>query len=465
MRIAVCVRKSVSGDINPFDACAYEAALRVKNAEVILVSMAPASCEDFLKKLTRLGAKKAYLLSDCAFAGSDTLATSYVLSLAMKMLSPDLVICGRQTVDGDTGQVGPELATLSGYSLITRAMSIETDGLSVSCHKRDGSSVTEKLPALVTVERINTLRKPSIRSKEGEVEILSAADLGADVSRCGLNGSPTKVIKSFENNRSFRKCKFIDPKQAKEIILSCKDGNPAKISSNSEHSSARLQKNVWIIGMSPLEMAKTVGDNIQEIPMDSPENLARLIKEEKPYAVLFGSDPLSKEVAPVVAAMLKVGLCADCTQLETDGSELFMYRPAFSGNIIAKIRSTASPVMATVRTKSDEMKDLVLGIGRGAAPYLDTVIQKSKEIGADVSASRVVVDLGILPYEKQVGLTGITVSPKVYVALGISGAIHHIAGMSGSKTVIAVNCDKNANIFDYADYGVVCDVKEFLENL
>ena len=159
MRIAVCVRKSVSGDINPFDACAYEAALRVKNAEVILVSMAPASCEDFLKKLTRLGAKKAYLLSDPAFAGSDTLATSYVLSLAMKMLSPDLVICGRQTVDGDTGQVGPELATLSGYSLITRAMSIETDGLSVSCQKRDGSSVTEKLPALVTVERINTLRK------------------------------------------------------------------------------------------------------------------------------------------------------------------------------------------------------------------------------------------------------------------------------------------------------------------
>ena len=463
MKIVVCVRKSVSGDINPFDACAYEAALKIKGAEVILLSMAPASCEDFLKKLTRLGASKAILLSDAAFAGSDTLATSYTLSLAVKKLAPDLVICGRQTVDGDTGQVGPELATLCSYSLITRAMSVEADESSVTCAKRDGSSVTVKYPALITVERINTLRRPSIRSKEAPVEIWSAEDLGADKSRCGLMGSPTKVIKSFENDRNFRKCKFIAPNEIKDVLSTL--DREKKSDAECDTAERPMLKNVWVVGEPALKMASTVSDDIKLIQMDTPENLAEMIKTQKPYAVLFGSDPHSKEVAPVVAAILQTGLCADCTSLETDGSELFMYRPAFSGNIIAKIRCVTSPVMATLRTESDEMKNLVFGVGMGAVECLDKVLEVANTLKADVAASRVVVDKGILPYEKQVGLTGITISPKIYVALGISGAVHHIAGISTAQTVIAVNLDKNARIFDFADYGVVCDAKEFLENL
>ena len=107
MKIVVCVKQTVAGELNPFDACAYEAALQIPNAEVILLSMGPEKSKDFLLNLTRLGAREAYLLCDRAFAGADTLATSYALSLAIQKLQPELVICGRQTIDGDTGQTGP----------------------------------------------------------------------------------------------------------------------------------------------------------------------------------------------------------------------------------------------------------------------------------------------------------------------------------------------------------------------
>lgn len=465
MRVVVCVRKSTSGEINPFDACAYEAALRIQGAEVILLSMAPASCEDFLKSLTRLGAKKAILLADSAFAGADTLATSYTLSLAIQKLSADLVICGRQTVDGDTGQVGPELARLCSYSLITRAMSVEVSDSSVSCSKRTGEIVSADFPALITVERINTLRRPSIRSKQADVEVWNAQDIGADKSLCGLAGSPTKVIKSFENDRGFRKCKFIDASYAKEILKLMTEKNEQDSFNTQAITDKPMLKNVWVVGEPALAMAKTVSDDIKLIDIEDPEVLAQKISTQKPYAVIFGSDPLSKEIAPQVAAILKTGLCADCTSLETDGKELFMYRPAFSGNVIAKIKCVTLPVMATVRTESDEMKNLVFGIGNGAASSLDAVLELANTLGADVCASRVVVDNGVLPYEKQVGLTGITISPKIYVALGISGAIHHIAGMSASHTVIAVNTDRDAPIFKYADYGIVTNVLDFIDNL
>jgi len=465
MKIVVCVRKSVSGDINPFDACAYEAALKIRGAEVTLLSMAPPSCEDFLRKLTRLGASKAILLADPAFAGADTLATSYTLSLAVKKLDPDLIICGRQTVDGDTGQVGPELATLCSYSLITRAMSVEANESTVTCAKRGGALVTASYPALITVERINTLRRPSIRSKEAPVEIWGAADIDADLSRCGLSGSPTRVIKSFENDRGFRKCRFIKSSEVSGVLSSIIKEKHDDCGLSIGKTDAPMLKNVWVVGEPAMKMASTVSDDIRLIQMDTPENLARMIEEQRPYAVLFGSDPHSKEVAPQIAAILKTGLCADCTSLETDGSELFMYRPAFSGNVIAKIRCTTLPVMATLRTEADEMKNLVFGVGMGAVDSLDRILDTANILGADVAASRVVVDRGILPYEKQVGLTGITISPEVYIALGISGAVHHIAGMSSAHTVIAVNTDRDAPIFKYADYGVLADVSEFIDSI
>lgn len=472
MRIVVCVKQTVAGELNPFDACAYEAALQIPGAEVILLSMGPEKTEDFLLGLTRLGAKHAYLLCDRAFAGADTLATSYALSLAVKKLAPDLVICGRQTVDGDTGQTGPALAVQAGLSLITNVMDIvSTDG-GITCRTRTAEGESASYPALITVERINHLRLPSIRSKCAEVTLWNADDLGADKGKCGLIGSPTKVLSSFRNEEGKRKCRFVEPTMLETLIAEGLAKDSGKIQPQRK-TDAKL-KNVWIVGEKAMDMAKTVSDDIRLIDRKSVEGkeeaFGAQIRRENPAAVLWDSDAWSKKTAPKVAAILQTGLCADCTALETDGENLYMYRPAFSGNIIAKIGCVTRPQMATVRTKAEGIADVICAVGKGAKTVRDDieayVETKNKEgtVRYETAASRLAVDAELYPYEKQVGMTGKTVSPPVYIAIGISGAVHHIAGMKSAGTVIAINPDKKAPIFDYADYGIVAVAEDVFAN-
>lgn len=472
MKIVVCVKQTADGELNPFDACAYEAALQTAGAEVILLSMGPEKTKDLLLKLTRLGAKEAYLLCDRAFAGADTLATSYVLSLAVKKLEPDLVICGRQTMDGDTGQTGPALAVTAGLSLITNVMQIFHGEDSLTCLTREMGEQTVRYPALITVERINHLRLPSIRSKAGKVILWNAEDLGADRDRCGLKGSPTKVLESFQNESGKRKCKFAEISDLENLVLEGLKKEKERIKPNRNEGSGL--KKVWIVGEKCREMAETISDDIHAIDKRAAEELgdafvtqmAALIQNECPSVVLWDSDAWSKQKAPQVAAMLGTGLCADCTGLETDGEKLYMYRPAFSGNIIAKIVCVTSPQMATVRTAADKTADVICAMGKGAkqaqASIEGYVNRKNREGGPvwETGASRLAVDAEMFPYEKQVGMTGKTVSPPVYLAVGISGAVHHIAGMKQAGTVIAINPDRKAPIFDYADYGIVATAEE-----
>ena len=223
--------------------------------------------------------------------------------------------------------------------------------------------------------------------------------------------------------------------------------------------SANKLKNVWCVGSSPIEFAKTVGENITVIDPDTPEKTADKIRSGHPDAVLWGSDIKSKALAPQVAALLNTGLCADCTALETDGETLYMYRPACSGNIIAKIRCETKPPMATVRTAEEEQNKIIIGIGFGAREHIAELRAFAEKINAGIAATRKMVDSDYLPYELQVGLTGKTVNPDVYIAVGISGAVHHIAGIKQSGTVIAINSDKDAPIFKYADYGIVDNYK------
>ena len=461
MKILVCIRQGLDGDINPFDACAYEAALQIKGAEVTIISMGPLTAKDFLLRLTRLGAKKAILLSDKAFAGADTIATAYALSLAVKKIKPDLVFCGRQTLVGDTAQTGPMLSVYADMSLITNVMSIEEIGESITCTTRDMGVETAVLPALITVERINTLRLPSIISKMGEVEVWSAEDIGADVNKCGLIGSPTRVLKTFENESGKRKCKFISFSELKSAIDEGLKKNKEKVAVSIDKTT-KLTK-ACIVGEAPRSFAEMVSDDVTVLPLTTAKEIANEITEIKPNAVLWGSDSLSKKLSAQVAAMLELGLCADCTLLETDGEKLLMYRPALSGSIIAKIESLTKPAMATVRTTQDSC-DIVVASGYGAKDSLDTVKTFANSINADLATTRKAVDNNIMPYSLQVGLTGKTVSPPIYIAVGVSGAVHHIVGMQAAGTVIAINPDKDAPIFDYADYGIIGNAEE-LENI
>ena len=462
MNVVVCIRQSADGEINPFDASAYETALRIKGAEVTILSMGPEKTAAFLENLTRLGAKEAVLLTDKAFAGADTLATSYTLSLAINRLKPDLIICGRQSVDGDTGQVGPSLSVNTGYKLLTNIMSVVSCDEKIVGLNRAGKTVSADFPALITVEKSLNLRLPSIRSKTSPVIVLGAKDLNADLSRCGLAGSPTRVIKTFENEQDRRRCKFISPDELKTAI---EDGLKKGAKKISPQESDKKLKNVWIVGESPHEAAETVGESITVIPIDAPERMAELIRNGNPDAVLWGSDPLSKAIAPQVAALLKTGLCADCTALETDGETLYMYRPACSGNIIAKIRCETAPPMATVRTTEKEQKNIIIGIGYGAKDNITEAKALAEKLGAEIATTRKMVDNDYLPYEIQVGLTGKSVNPDVYIALGVSGAVHHIAGIRQSGTVIAINQEKDAPIFKYSNFGIIASADEIIASL
>lgn len=452
MKIVVCIKQSADGEINPFDASAYETALKIDGAEITVLSMGPEKTIPFLENLTRLGAKKAVLLCDRAFAGADTLATSYALSLAIKMLNPDFVFCGRQSVDGDTGQVGPSLAVRLGFSLVTNVMTLKNTKNGFFYTDRFGNKGNISDKTVITLEKSQKLRLPSIRSKVKSVEIFSASDINADISLCGLKGSPTRVLKTFENDSDRRKCKFIS---FDKLMWAIDEGLKKGRQKTKLPKSARKLKNVWCVGNAPKEFAEAVGENITVIDPENAEKTAKKIRLGQPDAVLWGSNNESKSLAPQVAALLNTGLCADCTALETDGETLYMYRPACSGNIIAKIVCETNPPMATVRTAEEEQKRIIIGIGYGAREHIEEIKLFAEKINAGIAATRKMVDRDYMLYEFQVGLTGKTVNPDVYIAAGISGAIHHIAGIKQSGTIIAINPDKDAPIFKYADYGIL----------
>ena len=461
MKIAVCVRQGLDGELGPFDASAYEAALGIEGAEVILLSMGALPTGELLTRLSRLGASRAVLLCDKAFAGADTLATAYALSLALKHLEADFVFCGRQTLIGDTAQTPPMLSHMLGYSFLSGVMSAErgADG-GIVCVTRDKETFAMPERSVIAFEKSYKLRLPRLRSMAREVEILHAADVSADVSRCGLGGSPTRVLESFENQSGKRKCTFMDGGLYSAIQRALEDHE--KISLSDQVGTGEMLPHVCAVGQAPLAFAERVSENVTVLPMGDAESVIGYIKEQKPTMVLFGSDERSKTLAATVAASLSLGLCADCTHMAYENGEPVMYRPALSGSVIAKIRSITSPALATVRTDQKSGEDVVIGVGYGARNYLSQIFAFAEKIGAKVMASRKLVDNGYMPYECQVGLTGVTVSPKVYVAIGISGAVHHIMGMQRAGTVIAVNPDRQAPIFEYADFGIAEEIESVL---
>ncbi|MDR2730129.1 MAG: electron transfer flavoprotein subunit alpha/FixB family protein [Treponema sp.] len=253
-------------------------------------------------------------------------------------------------------------------------------------------------------------------------------------------------------------------------------------------------------------------------PIPYSKLMIHVITEHKPQIVLYGASTEGRDIAPRVASFLKVGLTADCTDLqigdhtqkETEYKNiLYQIRPAFGGNIIATIVSPEKkPQMATVRegvmrmTAPDmsrraelvkvsaklgaddfpsEIIDRVLeaktvnlkgaqiivsgGIGVGSRENFALIRELAHVLGAEVGASRAAVDQGFIGKEHQVGQTGTTVRPKLYIACGISGAIQHRAGMDASARIIAINSDPEAPIFGIAHYGIIGDLNEVIPKM
>ena len=292
----------------------------------------------------------------------------------------------------------------------------------------------------------------------GEVEVWTAKDINADLNRTGLTGSPTRVLETKENLSGRRRCKYITADELSTVISESLKKSTEKVVENT--TDGEKLKKVFCVGQAPLEYAKAVCENPTVISLDTVDKMAEFIKNEKPDAVIWGSDSLSKQISAQVAAMLNLGLCADCTSLQTDGQILYMVRPALAGSVVAKIKSITTPAMATVRTTQNDMANILVAAGFGVKENLDKVKTFAESIGADLVTTRKMVDNDFFPYEKQVGLTGKTVAPSVYIALGVAGVVHHIVGMQRAGTVIAINPDKDAPIFDYADYGIIANFED-----
>ena len=240
--------------------------------------------------------------------------------------------------------------------------------------------------------------------------------------------------------------------------------------------------------------------------------ICAVIASNKPAVVLYGATPHGRDLAPRVAARLKLGLTADCTGLEIDDQrQLVQTRPAFGGNIMASIitpynrpqTSTVRPNVFPVPVRDDKHEALVenfnvtltkaairtrvveknylddgceesienarvlVAAGRGCqkASNLDLLRHLAGQLGGGLAGSRAIVEQGWIPHTQQVGQSGTTVGPELYIAAGISGAIQHQVGMSSSKTIIAINKEPEAAIFKLADLGVVGDALEILPKL
>ncbi len=206
------IRSGIACVVNPFDMYAIEEGIRLKEkfgGKVTVITMGPPQAEDALREAISLGADEAILVSDRAFAGSDTWATSYTLSRAIHKIGDyDLVICGKQAVDGDTAQVGPGISAHLDIPQITYVKKIEevdADKKNIRAEKmtEEGYEIVESpLPCLLTVvKEINEPRLPSLkgkmRAKKTEIKKWGAKNLDTDPDLIGLNGSPTKVVKIF----------------------------------------------------------------------------------------------------------------------------------------------------------------------------------------------------------------------------------------------------------------------------
>ena len=245
------------------------------------------------------------------------------------------------------------------------------------------------------------------------------------------------------------------------------------------------------------------------------EVATELVRQQQPYILLFGATPIGRDLAPRIASAVRAGLTADCTDLRIGDFErrgktyedlLYQIRPAFGGNLIATIvNPEMHPQMATVREgvmklgKPDSQRQgqveriepafngshsslqvlkreirlptidlkgasviVAGGMGVGSREGFELIYELARVLGGEVAASRAAVDAGFVSPEHQVGQTGVTVRPRLYIACGISGAVQHRAGMDQSSKIIAINSDPNAPIFEIAHYKIVGDLRKVI---
>jgi electron transfer flavoprotein alpha subunit len=540
-------REGVPLSFNSFDKKALEEAIRIKEktgSTVMVVSMGPPQAAEILNESLRMGADEAYLITDRKFGGSDTWVTSKILSHFIKQKTPDLVLCGKYSLDGETSQVPPQTATMCNYSFVSSVSRIDfkEDGSTVTVeqdHEKGSRMVEASIPLVLSVsEKINRARKidDSIPQMKDKIQHIDANKLGLDIN--GLTASLT-VVSGTEVMKSERSVTMIPMYQIIEklnVAMGDKEKNKkiTSISLNSKTESGfalgiglddprttmeiaskiselcfgRDMETLIIGNVEPNKLEGMAAHRYIYFNSSDHESIAKYlgnyILENKPQFVVFPSNTQGRDTAGTLSAILSLGLTADCVDLKLEGNKLIQYKPAFGGGVVARIESNTKPEMATVRPgifklkyanekfklENTEIKEdgkykvindtplelkykplqsssVVIGIGRGVKGKnkIDQIVEACEKLNISVGATRPVVDMRMMPRQQQIGLTGFSISPDLYIALGVSGQDNHIVGLRYAKTIISINNDENASIFKYSDFGLVGDVDLFISEL
>ena len=601
MKIAVCVkfvpvvsriefdyenkviqREGVPSEINPFDLLGINMAVDLKadaDDSVIALSMGPPNAAEGLTQCYALGADRGILLSDRALAGSDTLATAQALALALQRESPDLIVCGRNSSDAETGQVGPEVAELMDLPHISNVRQLEVDrpGNRIVAERAtdEGYQVIEcPLPAVVCVtEGAGQERYPGreemTEAQERTVEQLTCADLTDDLSLFGLDGSPTWVedIRLVEPDRLAVVIRDETPEDAARQVADMLRDRLAALAADAGSGTADAtlpryaggDRSIWVVAelaadgvrqvtlemlgkaraLTPITRSEVVAVVIQDgrpsadvtaqlaeagadrvLTLDTANlgvlcgrgvsrALSDAIGEQPPYAILFAATADGRDLAARIAARRGLGLTGDAIDLEiNDDGQLVQLKPALGGNVVAPILSKTLPNLVTLRpgvlspgapeigataaveaisaTPTDDVDvtlvsehfsdehgaleltsaEVVVGLGMGIGEESVATAQGlASSIGASICTTRNVVHSGWLPHHIQVGISGRTIAPQVYLAVGIRGAFNHTVGIQKAGVILAINRNHRAAIFRAADYGIVGDWNEYLPPL
>ncbi len=575
------IREGVPSEVNPFDVLGLVRAVELKTApddEVVALTMGPPGAAEGLTECLALGADRGVLVTDRALAGSDTLATSRALALALAREQPDLIICGRNSTDGETGQVGPEVAELMGLPHVSHVRRLElSEDRRTAIVERitdEGFQTLEcDLPAVICVtEGVAPELFPNRQQMEEAatkpVDEVSCADLSDDPTQFGAQGSPTWVneIRLVEPNRLGVTLQEVTPEDAARQIADSVKERLAELSSADASASSpealprypgATERSTWVVAensqgglayvtfemlgkareLTAVTQSEVVAvviasdgearahalaaagadrvlvlDNSTLGPVSSRavgNSLAAAVERETPYAILFASTADGRDLASRLAARLSLGLTGDAIDLEIDDEgQLVQLKPALGGNVVAPILSKTLPNLVTlrpglltpavtepgaeavverlsaepfdgsdVRLLSEELQEdtegrdlararVVIGLGMGVEEEnVAALVETARSIGASVATTRDVVHAGWLPQQLQVGISGRTIAPTVYIAVGIRGAFNHTVGLQRAGIIVAINQNRRATIFRSSDFGVVGTWQEFLPPL
>ena len=571
------VRADVEVEMNPYCRRAVAEGVtlaRDSGGTCTVVTLGPPGAEDVLREAVAWGADAGLHACDAAFAGSDTLATARALAAVLRAAGPfDLVLLGRNSIDGETGQVGPELAELLDLPFASGVRGLQDGGpvWRLELEHDDGTQEVElALPAVLSVaERLCDPCKvdPAGRAAvpPSRLTRMDAGQLGP--GPWGEAGSPTVVgaTRAMEHERALRVLEGPVAAQVEEAVRELgrrgaltrgtgrrtgrrSSGSGAAVgpapappsngtdrtagrgppgsSPSSPSRAARCVRGAARRGGAarlrdrrdgarplpgrpamrprPRDLLAAAGADVvvvlegSAVAEDVADAVAAFVRETAPWAVLAPSTAFGREVAGRAAAATGSGLVGDAIALSVGDGVLVAAKPAFAGALVADItcrsatqmvtvrpgvlpvpvrRAGAAPVMTRagatrgrVRVLSERRDDdvetlararVVIGVGTGVTPEeYEQLSPLAAVLGAELAATRKVTDRGWAPRARQVGITGRSIAPRLYVAIGLSGKFNHMVGVRAAGTILAVNADRDAPVFEHCDVGIVGDWHE-----